>query len=119
MLTRFLHLTYEFATAFSGSTAEGTTPLPLMKKKSTSKSAFFNIRVLIAAVFCLGALVVALFAQTKSARPSNKAIALAVHRTPPAHRDRTSCKWLVPSGQPQICDTSLIFPTKGKLKSDV
>src|SRR4029453_9869476 len=40
-----------------------------MKKKSTSQSAFFNLRVLIAAVFCLGALVVALFAQTKSTRP--------------------------------------------------
>src|SRR5215472_9596169 len=35
-----------------------------MKKKSTSQSAFFNLRVLIAAVFCLGALAVALFAQS-------------------------------------------------------
>src|SRR5205809_4759485 len=48
-----------------------------MKKKSTSQSAFFNLRVLIAAVFCLGALAVALFAQTKSARPiqqSNRSV---------------------------------------------
>jgi hypothetical protein len=46
-----------------------------MNKKSTSQSAFFNVRVLIAAVFCLAALVVALsamgafssaFAQTKA-----------------------------------------------------
>src|SRR6266511_904604 len=41
-----------------------------MKKKSTSKSAFFNLRVLLAAVFCLGGIAVALFgvgtfAQTK------------------------------------------------------
>jgi hypothetical protein len=43
-----------------------------MKKKSTSQSAFFNLRVLIAAVFCLGALVVALFAQTNSARPTQQ-----------------------------------------------
>src|SRR6266446_4080696 len=43
-----------------------------MKKKSTSQSAFFNLRVLIAAVFCLGALAVALFAQTKSARPTQQ-----------------------------------------------
>ena len=43
-----------------------------MKKKSTSQSAFFNVRVLIAAVFCLGALAVALFAQTKSARPTQQ-----------------------------------------------
>jgi hypothetical protein len=34
-----------------------------MKKKSTSQSAFFNLRVLVAAIFCLGALAVALFAQ--------------------------------------------------------
>src|SRR5206468_434396 len=41
-----------------------------MKKKSTSKSAFFNLRVLIASVFCLAGIFVALFgsgvfAQTK------------------------------------------------------
>ena len=43
-----------------------------MKKKSTSQSAFFNLRVLIGAVFCLGALAVALFAQTESARPTQQ-----------------------------------------------
>src|SRR5712672_965336 len=43
-----------------------------MKKKSTSQSAFFNLRVLIAAVFCLCALAVALFAQTKSARSTQQ-----------------------------------------------
>ncbi|HEU4771572.1 MAG TPA: hypothetical protein VFS68_05390, partial [Candidatus Udaeobacter sp.] len=43
-----------------------------MKKKSTSQSAFFNLRVLIAAVFCLGAFAVALFAQTKSAGPTQQ-----------------------------------------------
>src|SRR5438477_12838320 len=42
-----------------------------MKKKSTSKSAFFNLRVLIASVFCLAGIFVALFgsgvfAQTKA-----------------------------------------------------
>src|SRR5205809_587223 len=43
-----------------------------MKKKSTSQSAFFNLRVLIAAVFCLGALAVAPYAQTRSARPTQQ-----------------------------------------------
>jgi hypothetical protein len=43
-----------------------------MKKKSTSQSAFFNLRVLTAALFCLGALAVALFAQTRSARPAQQ-----------------------------------------------
>ena len=33
-----------------------------MKKKSTSQSAFFNVRVLIAAVFCLAGIALALFA---------------------------------------------------------
>src|SRR4029453_1588677 len=32
-----------------------------MKKKSTSQSAFFNLRILIAAFFCLAAVAVALF----------------------------------------------------------
>src|SRR5690242_6983995 len=46
-----------------------------MKKKSTSKSAFFNLRVLIASVFCLFAIGVALFAQGKSSKqtlPTNR-----------------------------------------------
>jgi hypothetical protein len=48
-----------------------------MKKKSTSQSAFFNLRILIAAVFCLGALAVALFgagvfAQPKGAQQSSR-----------------------------------------------
>ena len=34
-----------------------------MKKKSTSKSAFFNLRILTASVFCLLGIAVALFAQ--------------------------------------------------------
>src|SRR5262245_11153701 len=43
-----------------------------MKKKSTSKSAFFNLRVLIASVFCLFGIAVALFAQGKSARQTQQ-----------------------------------------------
>src|SRR5947207_12595175 len=39
-----------------------------MKKKSTSQSAFFNLRVLTASVFCLLGIAVALFAQGKSAK---------------------------------------------------
>jgi hypothetical protein len=45
-----------------------------MKKKSTSKSAFFNLRVLIASILCLFGVFVALlgsgvFAQTKGTNP--------------------------------------------------
>jgi hypothetical protein len=46
-----------------------------MKKKSTSQSAFFNLRILTAAVFCLLGIAVALFAQgnrTKQAHQSNR-----------------------------------------------
>ena len=49
-----------------------------MKKKSTSKSAFFNLRVLIASVLCLFGVFVALFgsgafAQTKGTKASQQA----------------------------------------------
>src|SRR5215813_10572805 len=48
-----------------------------MKKKSTSKSAFFNLRILIASVLCLLGIFVALvgsgaFAQTNGTRPSQQ-----------------------------------------------
>src|SRR5262249_19929475 len=46
-----------------------------MKKKSTSKSAFFNLRVLTASAFCLLGIAVALFAQgnrTKSVQQNNR-----------------------------------------------
>src|SRR5207248_4383679 len=43
-----------------------------MKKKSTSQSAFFNLRVLTAAVFCLLGIAVALFAQSKGAKQTQQ-----------------------------------------------
>ena len=43
-----------------------------MKKKSTSKSAFFNLRVLIASVLCLFGIAVALFAQGKGAKQTQQ-----------------------------------------------
>src|SRR6266550_2940222 len=46
-----------------------------MKKKSTSQSAFFNLRILTAAMFCLFGIAVALFAQgnrTKQAQQTNR-----------------------------------------------
>ncbi len=49
-----------------------------MKKKSTSKSAFFNLRILTACVFCLLGIAVALFAQgnrTKPAQQTNRSTA--------------------------------------------
>ena len=43
-----------------------------MKKKSTSQSAFFNLRVLTASVFCLLGIAVALFAQGNRANKPSK-----------------------------------------------
>ncbi|MGE5213081.1 MAG: hypothetical protein ACM3NN_05235, partial [Nitrospirota bacterium] len=43
-----------------------------MKKKSTSKSAFFNLRVLIASVLCLFGIAVALFAQGRGAKQTQQ-----------------------------------------------
>src|SRR5437867_3529602 len=74
-----------------------------MKKKSTSKSAFFNVRVLIAAVFCLIGVFVALlgmgafsnlFAQTKGTKqPGVDARQDAPRHTDAERRafDRASC----------------------------
>ena len=56
-----------------------------MKKKSTSQSAFFNLRVLIAAVFCLLGIAVALFAQG--------------NRTKQAQTNRSSTRQAAPGTQ--------------------
>src|SRR6185295_6894930 len=43
-----------------------------MKKKSTSQSAFFNLRILTACMFCLLGIAVALFAQGKGAKQNQQ-----------------------------------------------
>jgi hypothetical protein len=43
-----------------------------MKKKSTSQSAFFNLRVLTASVFCILGIAVALFAQGSRTKPAQQ-----------------------------------------------
>ena len=43
-----------------------------MKKKSTSQSAFFNLRILTAALFCLLGIAVAVFAQSKGAKQTQQ-----------------------------------------------
>ena len=63
-----------------------------MKKKSTSKSAFFNLRILIASALCLLGIAVAL-SPGKSKSPSNKPISSGTNQDAPARRDRTSCRW--------------------------
>ena len=65
------------AVCFENVTAEGNNSTSTMKKKSTSKSAFFNLRVLIASLLCLFGVFMALlgsgafsnlFAQTKGSK---------------------------------------------------
>ena len=57
-----------------------------MKKKSTSKSAFFNLRILTASAFCLLGIAVALFAQGNRTKPVQQNNHSTAPRTPPAHR---------------------------------
>ncbi|MGB9475644.1 MAG: hypothetical protein WCE87_11320, partial [Candidatus Udaeobacter sp.] len=54
-----------------------------MKKKSTSQSAFFNLRVLTAAVFCLLGIAVALFAQSKGAKQTQQTNRSSAHQDAP------------------------------------
>jgi hypothetical protein len=70
------HLSHT-AVCFENVTAEGNNSTSTMKKKSTSKSAFFNLRVLIAFLLCLFGVFMALlgsgafsnlFAQTKGSK---------------------------------------------------
>src|SRR5438874_10967756 len=90
-----------------------------MKKKSTSKSAFFNLRVLIASVLCLAGVFVALFgsgafAQTKGTRapqqpgPSNGNQAAPGTQTPDVFRmvgpvrldkDLRDLPWVAPKAE--------------------
>jgi hypothetical protein len=55
-----------------------------MKKKSTSQSAFFNLRVLFGALFCLGALAVALFGAGVFAQPKGTQRSSRSNGTPDA-----------------------------------
>jgi heme/copper-type cytochrome/quinol oxidase subunit 3 len=63
-----------------------------LKKKSTSKSAFFNLRVLIASVFCLFGIAVALFAQGRGAKQTQQAGRSANAQDAPGTQNRKSCK---------------------------
>ena len=64
-----------------------------MKKKSTSKSAFFNLRILTASAFCLLGIAVALFAQgnrTKSVQQNNRSNR---SQDAPGTQKPDVCKW--------------------------
>src|SRR6185369_13178377 len=52
-------------------------------KKSTSQSAFFNLRVLLAAVFCLFGIAVALFAQGKGPKQAQQNNRSTTHQDVP------------------------------------
>jgi hypothetical protein len=57
-----------------------------MKKKSTSQSAFFNLRILTASVFCLLGIAVALFAQGNRTKQSQTGRSTAAHDAPGTQR---------------------------------
>ena len=64
-----------------------------MKKKSTSKSAFFNLRVLIASVFCLFGVFVALLGSGAFAQPRPRA-----SQQPARSSAHAGCSWYTDSG---------------------
>ena len=90
-----------------------------MKKKSTSKSAFFNLRVLIASILCLFGVFVALlgsgaFAQTKGTKALNNLLGQMRRRMPPVRRLRTSDEWSVRSAWTRICEAlPYVAPKRG------
>src|SRR6267378_2368231 len=57
-----------------------------MKKKSTSQSAFFNLRILTASVFCLLGIAVALFAQGNRTKQGQTSRSTAAHDAPGTQR---------------------------------
>ena len=75
-----------------------------MKKKSTSKSAFFNLRILTASAFCLAGIAVALFAMgafsSAFAQPRHKQQPIANGTGCARHTDsgRSAHGWSCPSG---------------------
>src|SRR5437870_10794362 len=57
-----------------------------MKKKSTSQSAFFNLRILTASMFCLLGIAVALFAQGNRTKQAQTSRSTAAHDAPGTQR---------------------------------
>src|ERR1041385_7335789 len=78
-----------------------------MKKKSTSRSAFFNLRVLTVAVFCLSGVAVALFGTAANSTTNDASVALAPTPTP--------CPWAAGPDMPTplIRAVGVYFPTDG------
>src|ERR1044072_6426155 len=78
-----------------------------MKKKSTSRSAFFNLRVLTVAVFCLAGVAVALFGTAANSTTNDASVARAPMPTP--------CPWAAgpDMATPLIRAVGVYFPTDG------
>ena len=75
-----------------------------MKKKSTSQSAFFNLRILTASVFCVLGIAVALFAQGKGPE-----------QTQQTNRLPAGCSWSAGPAMPTVLvrAVGVYFPTNG------
>ena len=88
-----------------------------MKKKSSSQSAFFNLRVLIASVFCLAAVFMAMgatgiYSGSAEAQPANQAQAQPQSGAPSVVR------MVGPVLRTRTCAAFLTFRNLQKLRSD-
>ena len=85
-----------------------------MKKKSTSKSAFFNLRVLIASVLCLCGIAVALFAQGKGAKQTQQTRGASGAQDAPGTQRPDVVQMVGPVRQDQDLRKLPYIPTEGE-----
>ena len=104
----------KIAITFSGQPPRETAPLPLMKKKSTSKSAFFNLRVLIASVLCLFGIAVALFAQGRGAKQTQQTGRSRTAQDAPGTQRPDVVQMIGPVRQNQDLRNLPYIPTEGE-----
>jgi hypothetical protein len=89
-----------------------------MKKKSTSKSAFFNLRILIASVFCLFGIAVALFAQGRGAKQTHQTSRSGGAQDAPGTQNPTVVQMIGPVRQDQDLRNLPYVPTQGEMEDE-
>ena len=90
-----------------------------MKKKSTSKSAFFNLRVLIASVLCLFGIAVALFAQGRGAKQTQQTGRSSTAQDAPGTQRPDVVQMIGPVRQNQDLRNLPYIPTEGETEEDL
>ena len=89
-----------------------------MKKKSTSKSAFFNLRILVASAFCLLGIAVALFAQGKGVKQTQQSSRSGGAQDAPGTQRPTVVRMIGPARQDQDLRNLPYVPTQGEMEEE-